>query len=51
MMLANGDAAVKAAQELTQTVPIIFIASGDPVGDGLVQGLAHPGGNITRFRR
>ena len=49
VMLANGDAAVKAAQESTQTVPIIFIASGDPVGDGLVQGLAHPGGNMTGF--
>jgi putative ABC transport system substrate-binding protein len=49
VMLANGDAAVKAAQQSTQTVPIIFIASGDPVGDGLVQGLAHPGGNLTGF--
>jgi putative tryptophan/tyrosine transport system substrate-binding protein len=32
VMLANGDAALKAAQQSTQTVPIIFIASGDPVG-------------------
>jgi len=49
VMLANGDAAVRAAQQSTQTVPIIFIASGDPVGDGLVQSLAHPGGNLTGF--
>jgi len=49
VMLANGDAAVKAAQQSTQTVPVIFIASGDPVGDGLVQSLAHPGGNLTGF--
>jgi putative tryptophan/tyrosine transport system substrate-binding protein len=49
VMLANGDAAVKAAQQATRTVPIIFIASGDPVGDGLVQSLAHPGGNLTGF--
>lgn len=49
VMLANGDAAVKAARQSTQTVPIIFIASGDPVGDGLVQSLAHPGGNLTGF--
>jgi putative ABC transport system substrate-binding protein len=48
-MLANGDAAVRAAQQSTQTIPIIFIASGDPVGDGLVQSLAHPGGNLTGF--
>jgi putative ABC transport system substrate-binding protein len=49
VLLANGDAAVKAAQQSTRTVPIIFIASGDPVGDGLVQSLAHPGGNLTGF--
>ena len=49
VMLANGDAAVKAAQQSTGAIPILFIASGDPVGDGLVQSLAHPGGNITGF--
>jgi putative ABC transport system substrate-binding protein len=49
VVLANGDAAVKAAQQVTQTLPVIFIASGDPVGDGLVPSLAHPGGNLTGF--
>ena len=49
VMLANGDAAVKAAQQSTRTVPVIFIASGDPVGDGLVASLAHPGRNFTGF--
>jgi putative ABC transport system substrate-binding protein len=49
VVLANGDAAVKAAQQSTRTVPTIFIASGDPVGDGLVASLAHPGGNLTGF--
>jgi putative tryptophan/tyrosine transport system substrate-binding protein len=49
VMLANGDAAIKAAQQSTGTVPVIFIASGDPVADGLVASLAHPGGNITGF--
>ena len=49
VVLANGDAAVKAAQQATKTIPVIFIASGDPVGDRLVQSLAHPGGNITGF--
>jgi len=49
MMLANGDAAIKAAQQSTRSVPVIFIASGDPVADGLVASLAHPGGNITGF--
>jgi putative ABC transport system substrate-binding protein len=49
VVLANGDAAAHAAQKSTQTVPIIFIGSGDPVGDGLVPSLAHPGGNVTGF--
>jgi putative tryptophan/tyrosine transport system substrate-binding protein len=49
VMLANGDAAARAAQQSTRTVPVVFIASGDPVGDGLVASLAHPGGNLTGF--
>ncbi len=49
VLLANGDLAAHAAQKLTQSVPVIFIGSGDPVGDGLVTSLAHPGGNVTGF--
>jgi putative ABC transport system substrate-binding protein len=49
VLLANGDAAIFAAHRLTTTVPVIFIGNSDPVGDGLVQSLAHPGGNITGF--
>ena len=49
VVLANGDVAPRAVQQLTRTVPVIFIAGSDPVGDGLVQSLAHPGGNLTGF--
>jgi putative ABC transport system substrate-binding protein len=49
VLLANGDPAIKAAQRATHTVPVVFIGSGDPVGDGLIQSLAHPGGNLTGF--
>ncbi|WP_342712742.1 ABC transporter substrate-binding protein [Bradyrhizobium sp. B124] len=49
VLLANGDAAMKAAQTSTQMIPVIFIGGGDPVGDGIVQSLAHPGGNVTGF--
>jgi putative tryptophan/tyrosine transport system substrate-binding protein len=35
------------AKAVTTTVPIVMLASGDPVGAGLVQSLARPGGNIT----
>ena len=36
-----------AAQHATGTIPIVFPALPDPVGQGLVTGLAQPGGNIT----
>jgi len=42
----SGNAAM-AAQAATSKIPIVFIGSGDPVGQGLVQSFARPGGNIT----
>ena len=39
--------AARAAKAVTTTVPIVMAISGDPVGEGLVQSLARPGGNIT----
>ena len=38
--------AALAAKRQTASIPIIFVASGDPVGSGLVDTLAHPGGNV-----
>jgi putative tryptophan/tyrosine transport system substrate-binding protein len=49
LILANGDAAAKTIQQSTRTVPVIFIAGSDAVANGLVQSLAHPGGNLTGF--
>jgi putative tryptophan/tyrosine transport system substrate-binding protein len=34
-------------KELTDTIPIVFVLVGDPVGFGFVKGLARPGGNFT----
>ena len=39
--------ATQAAKKITGTTPIVMIALGDPVGTGLVDSLAQPGGNVT----
>jgi putative ABC transport system substrate-binding protein len=39
--------ATQAAKNATQAIPIVMIALGDPVGTGLVDSLARPGGNVT----
>jgi putative ABC transport system substrate-binding protein len=38
---------VRAVQQATSTVPILFIALNDPVASGVVASLARPGGNTT----
>jgi putative ABC transport system substrate-binding protein len=47
VIVAGGSEAVSAAQQVTQTIPIVMAVSSDPVGTGFVKTLAHPGGNIT----
>jgi putative tryptophan/tyrosine transport system substrate-binding protein len=39
--------AAQTAKNATHTIPIVMIALGDPVGNGLVDTLARPGGNVT----
>jgi len=39
--------AIKAVSEKTKTIPIVMTVVADPVADGLVQSLGHPGGNVT----
>ena len=39
--------AARAVQRATSTIPIILAFSTDPVGNGFVASLAHPGGNVT----
>jgi putative ABC transport system substrate-binding protein len=38
---------IRAAHEATSVVPIVFLHALNPVEDGLVQSLSHPGGNMT----
>jgi ABC-type uncharacterized transport system substrate-binding protein len=47
LIVAGTTPAARGARQATTTVPIVAFAMGDPVGDGLVDSLARPGGNIT----
>ena len=47
ILVAVGTPASMAAKRATETIPIVMVAVGDPVGTGLVASLARPGGNIT----
>jgi ABC-type uncharacterized transport system substrate-binding protein len=47
VLIAHPTVAVQAARRATTTIPIVMPASADPVGAGLVESLARPGGNVT----
>jgi putative tryptophan/tyrosine transport system substrate-binding protein len=49
IILASGTLAVTALQNISRTLPIVFASVADPVGAGIVDSLAHPGGNATGF--
>jgi putative ABC transport system substrate-binding protein len=49
VILAEGTPAALALQQATRTVPIVFAGVTEPVAQGVVKSLAHPGGNITGF--
>ena len=49
VILTNGSVGVVPLQQATRTVPIVFVQVTDPVGAGLVESLARPGGNATGF--
>ncbi|WP_245435664.1 ABC transporter substrate-binding protein [Microvirga calopogonii] len=47
VIVSESEPAGHMARSVTRTVPIVTILSGDPVGSGLAQSLAKPGGNLT----
>jgi putative tryptophan/tyrosine transport system substrate-binding protein len=49
VIVASGTLSVATLLLLTRAVPIVFVNVADPVGAGLVQSLARPGGNATGF--
>lgn len=49
ILLALGTPSVEELRRRTATIPIVFAVVTDPVSQGFVENLAHPGGNITGF--
>jgi ABC-type uncharacterized transport system substrate-binding protein len=49
LIVASGSQNVAALQQLSRTVPIVFLGIVDPVGAGFIASLARPGGNATGF--
>jgi putative tryptophan/tyrosine transport system substrate-binding protein len=47
VLVASSAAEAVAFKNATKAIPIVFVVSSDPVADGLVDGLARPGRNIT----
>jgi len=47
VIVTAGTPGTLAAKNATKTIPVVMAVSGDAVGTGLVDSLAHPGGNVT----
>ena len=49
VIFANTTLPLRAVQQATRTIPIVFTTIMEPIGQGFVASLAHPGGNTTGF--
>lgn len=47
LIVAVEDNTLRAAQAATSDIPVVFLQVADPVGEGYVKSLSHPGGNLT----
>jgi putative ABC transport system substrate-binding protein len=47
LLFVDHDEGAQAAQQATTQIPIVGVAVGDPLGRGLIQSFARPGGNLT----
>ena len=49
VILVGGTTALIPTHKATRSIPIVFVGSADPVGQGFVERLPRPGGNMTGF--
>src|SRR5208282_3016852 len=49
VIVTNGSPATGTVEQATRSIPIVFVVVSDPVEQGFIASLAHPGGNVTGF--
>jgi ABC-type uncharacterized transport system substrate-binding protein len=49
VILANSSPVMVALRPATKTIPIVFVVVNNPLGQGFVSNLTHPGGNVSGF--
>jgi putative ABC transport system substrate-binding protein len=49
VIVVFSERATRAVQERTRTIPIVFVAIGDPAENGVIKNIARPEGNVTGF--
>jgi len=49
VIVANTTPVMVALRPATTTIPIVFVVVNDPVGQGFIANISHPGGNVTGF--
>src|SRR5262245_10922229 len=49
VIVANTTPVLRALRQATSSIPIVMVGVNDPVAQGFVSSMAHPGGNITGF--
>jgi putative ABC transport system substrate-binding protein len=49
VILANGTTAIAILKQTTRSIPLVFVIVNDPLAQGFVSSISHPGGNITGF--
>jgi putative tryptophan/tyrosine transport system substrate-binding protein len=47
VVAAGPNPVIRAAKQATSAIPIVMIVGGDPIGQGFISSIQHPGGNIT----
>jgi putative ABC transport system substrate-binding protein len=51
VFVAADTTAIRALKKASKTIPVVMLSNQDPVAAGLVESLAHPGGNVTGLTR